>query len=285
MPFGRVLVIEGGGMKAAYANGVLSAFEAAAFSPWDAIVGTSAGGALAAWYAAGQARFAEGTWAYARDPSILSYRRFLTRRGPLLDHERLLDHVYVTAHPLDEAAIHRSPVPVFVTASRVRDGGCTYHDLRDGPVIPWLKATGRLPLASGDPVAIDGEAYLDGGIADPIPVRHAVETLGARHVTLVANSPSAPPKADPGWLTNLTARRYPALALGIQQHHARKAAAMAYAEAPPPGVRIDIIRPITRTGLSRLSRDEAKLAAAIDQGRADGEAYARTRSTAGELAA
>src|SRR5688572_19013274 len=40
----RALVIEGGGMKAAYANGVLSAFEEAGHTEWGAIYGTSAGG-------------------------------------------------------------------------------------------------------------------------------------------------------------------------------------------------------------------------------------------------
>ena len=76
----RALVVEGGGMKAAYANGVLSAFEELGHTAWDAIYGTSAGGALAAWFAAGQARHAEKTWEYAADRRILSYRRFLRRK-------------------------------------------------------------------------------------------------------------------------------------------------------------------------------------------------------------
>lgn len=260
-------------MRAAYANGVLSAFETAGHRPWDLVLGTSAGGALAAWYAAGQARFAERTWDFAADRAILSYRRYLLGRGPLLDHEFLLENVYRERHPIDEAAIHRAPFPVVVTATRVRDGHATYHDLREGPVIPWLKATGRLPFAAGPPVDIQGELYLDGGIADPIPVRHAIETRGMDHVVLLLNSPAGPRRRDNAVLSRITARRFPSLRNGILAHQARKEAAVAYALTPPPAVRIDIVRPAEPTGLHRLTRDLGLLHDAIEHGRRDGQAY------------
>src|SRR5207247_1730722 len=161
--------------------------EEAGFHPWDAVYGTSAGGALAAWYCAGQAVFAEKTWDYARDPRIMSYTRFLTKRGPLLDHDGLLDIVYAKEHPLDLAALRKVAHPVVVVASDVRTGLPHYQDIRDGPILEWLKATGRLPFASGDPVPIDGSSYLDGGITDPIPVRKAAAD-GHSNITLVLNA-------------------------------------------------------------------------------------------------
>lgn len=260
-------------MKAAYANGVLSAFEEVGFAPWDVVYGTSAGGALAAWYSAGQARYAEKTWDYAADRRILSMRRFLRRKGPLLDHDALFEIVYEVERPIDQAAIHRCPWPVVVTASRLRDGGTTYHDLRDGRVIPWLKATGRLPFAAGDAVVIHGEAYLDGGITDPIPVRKAVAD-GATHVTLIVNKPGGTFRKDNRVLAAVTARRFPTLRNGILQHARIKEASMEFAASPPAGVRIDVIRPDQTTGLHRLSRDLGTIHTAIEQGRSDGRAYA-----------
>lgn len=271
----RALVVEGGGMKAAYANGVLSAFEEAGHTDWDAVYGTSAGGALAAWFAAGQARHAERTWDYAADRRILSYRRFLRRRGPLLDHDALYEIVYELEHPIDQAAIHRSPYPVFVTCSRLRDGHTTYHDLRDGYVIPWLKATGRLPFAAGDAVIIHGEAYLDGGITDPIPVRKAVED-GATDVTLIVNKPPGPYRRENAVLASVTARRYPALRERILDHAGIKHRAMQYAEAPPEGVTVRIIRPEQPTGLHRLTRDLDLIHKALEQGRSDGRRHLAT---------
>lgn len=268
---GHALVIEGGGMKAAYANGVLSAFEEAAEPTFDAVYGSSAGGALAAWYAAGQARYAEATWPYAADRRILSYGRFL-RGGPLLDHEALLDIVYLREHPIDQEAIRTRATPVIVVATDVATGQAVYQDLRHGDVISWLKATGRLPLASGGPVPIADRLYLDGGIADPIPVRRAIED-GHHHVTLILNTPPEARKRDNPALAALAARKYPALRDGIVRHHVIKHEAITAAAHPPAGVRVDIIQPEVPTGLSRLSRDLGVIQAGIAQGHAAGQRY------------
>lgn len=255
-------------MKAAYASGVLAAFEEHGYRPFDAVYGTSAGGALGAWFSAGQARFAERTWAYATDRRILSYRR-LVRGGPLLDHEALLDIVYVQEAPIDQEAIRRCPHPVIVTAVDVATGECVYTDLRSSDVIPWLKATGRLPLAAGDPVPIGGRLFLDGGIVDPLPFRRAVAD-GHSRITGVLNTPPGAGRKDSYLISAFTARRYPALADGILHHGAIKQAAIDYATSPPAGVRIDLVRPSGPLGVHRLSRDLGKIQAAIEAGRRDG---------------
>ncbi len=262
-------------MKACYANGVLSAFEEAGHRPFDAVLGTSAGGALAAWFSAGQARYAEGTWAYANDRRILNYVRFLTLRGPLLDHEALLDIVYLDEHPIDQGAVQAAPWPVIVTAVDVETAEVVYQDLRTAGegIIPWLKATGRLPFGSGPPVPIGGREFVDGGVVDPIPVRWAVEALGATQITLISNNAVGTMKPDSPATARLVGRRYPALEPGVARHNAIKAAAMEYALKPPNGVRIDVIRPAEPTGLTRLTRDGRALSRIIEMGRADGQRF------------
>lgn len=258
-------------MKGAYSSGVLSAFEENGYHPFDAVYGTSAGGAMAAWFSAGQARFAERTWPYAADRRIVSYRRFL-RGGPLLDHEALLDIVYLKEAPIDQAAIRRCRHPVIVTAVDIHTAEIVYHDLRDGDIIPWLKATGRLPLGAGHPVVIGARSLLDGGVFDPIPVRKAVAD-GATRLTVILNTPPGKARRDHALATALVARRYPALRDGIVRHHDIKQEAIDYAKSPPAGVRCDLIRPEGPTGLSRLTRDLGKIRAAIEQGKRDGVAH------------
>jgi predicted patatin/cPLA2 family phospholipase len=270
-----VLVIEGGGMKAAYANGVLSSFEEAGHAPWDAVYGTSAGGAMAAWYSAGQARYAEKTWDYAADRRILSYRRALLRRGPILDHDALLEIIYEQERPIDQEAVRDADWPIFVSAVDVHSGSVVYTDLRDAPIIPWLKATGRLPFAAGDPVHIEGRDYLDGGIGDPIPVYKAVED-GATDITLILNTQVGPRRKDNGALARFTARKYPALRQGILHHQELKQAAIHYAEDPPKGVKIRIIRPDHPTGLHRLSRDLSVIHEGLRRGREDGRKFLKS---------
>ncbi len=279
----RVLVVEGGGMKASFANGVLSAFEEAQVPAWHAVVGTSAGGALAAWYSAGQSRYAEHTWRYAEDPRIVNLRRALLMQGPFMDHEKLFDVVYRHEHPLDVEALAKAPWPVIVTVADIHKGTCEYPDIRQGDAIEWLKATGRLPFGSGGPVVVAGRAYIDGGTLDPIPVKYAVEQLGAREVVLIKNQPPGPVRPDPRLLLELAGRRLPRLKHGIVNHHRYKEEAMEYAANPPPGVKVRTIHPGQHTGLTRFSRDMERVYEVLEQGRAAGRALVADFNGSGDV--
>ncbi len=206
-----------------------------------------------------------------RRPSHLEHRRWL-RKGTLLDHEALLDIVYIKEMPIDQERILQSPIPVIVTASDVDSGEATYRDLRDGHVIQWIKATGRLPFAAGPPVEIDGRRYLDGGILDAIPIQRAVAD-GHDLVTLILNKRPGRYKKDNPIIAKIAAARYPKLRHGILRHQEHKNEAMHYARNPPPGVAVRIIRPEVPTHLHRLSRDLSVLEAAIDQGRYGGRRH------------
>jgi predicted patatin/cPLA2 family phospholipase len=266
----RALVIEGGGMRAAYANGVLAGLEDAGVT-FDAVYGTSAGGALAAWFSAGQARYALDTWDYAHDDRILSYRRWLLREGPLLDHDRLFEVVYEDERPLDVDAVRAADHPVVVTATGVDTGEAHHQDLREGDVIDWLRATGRLPLASGPPVEIGGTRYLDGGLATPIPIERAVED-GADEVLLVLNRPERKSEAESLFLAAVVGHRYPELFDLVRRHAELWNEALEHAQHPPTGVDVAIVKPDEQLDLARLSRDEEAIQDAIGEGLADGHA-------------
>lgn len=258
-------------MRAAYANGVLAGLEDAGVT-FDAVYGTSAGGALAAWFSAGQARYALDTWMYAHDERIMSYRRWLLRQGPLLDHDRLFEVVYEDERPLDVDAILDAEHPVVVTATEVETGEGVYHDLREGDVLDWLRATGRLPLASGPPVEIDGHRYLDGGIAIPIPIEKAIDD-GADEVLLVLNRPERKSEAESWFLAAIVGQRYPELFDLVRQHAELWNDAVELAKDPPDDVDVSILQPDEYLDLGRLSRDEELLENAIETGLADAEAF------------
>lgn len=281
----RALVIEGGGMRAAYANGVLAAFEEAGHTAFDAVYGTSAGGALAAWFTAGQAREAALTWRYADDARILSYARFFLGQGPLLDHERLFEIVYQQDHPLDTDAIEAADHPVIVTVTDADTGELHYRDIRQGPVLEWLKATGRLPLGTGDPVELEGRRWLDGGLVEPVPLAKPIED-GADHITLILNRSTTRRKSEPWIVEKLVARKFPALEGLITEHHALYEKSLALLEDPPAGVELQVIRPTEDLPLHRLSRDLDALDTAISLGEQDGWAFLRDDvATDGQAAA
>ncbi|MHB8585963.1 MAG: patatin-like phospholipase family protein [Thermoplasmatota archaeon] len=269
------LVVEGGSMRAAYASGVLAAFESAGYRDFDAIYGTSAGGALVAWFAAGQADYATQTWKYAQDRRFVSYRRVLWG-GPIMDHDRLFADVYAREHPLNVAAVQAAPFPVIVTVTDADTGIVEYIDIRKGPVLDWLRATGRMPIGLGPAVLIGGKRYVDGGVVDPLPVERAIAD-GHRHLIVVANRPPGPRRAEARIVVNMVARRYPALRDLVASHHEVSNRQSKLLERAPAGVTLDVIRPLRDTGLGRLTRDLSVINAGIAQGRSDGAAWVRSR--------
>ena len=263
-------------MRATYANGVVAAWEEAGYDPFTAVYGTSAGGALAGWWSAGQAREALETWRYAQDERIMSYKRWLLRRGPLLDHDRLFEIVYQDEHRLDVEAIKACGHPVVVTLTDADTGQLHYQDIREGPTLDWLRATGRLPLATGDPVRVNGHRFVDGGLTEPVPVRKAIED-GAREVVVLLNKPPSGRTSEP-WLVEFAVRnRFPALEGLVAEHHELHARSLSPAFDPPGGVRVHIIRPEKSLPVHRLTRDLDQLEESMRAGERDGRAFLETR--------
>jgi len=270
-------VIEGGASRAAYASGAALALQDAGVVP-DAVYGTSAGGAIAAWFAAGQAQVGIRTWDRLSDRSLLSFRRLAGGRAtePVLDFRRLYAQYYPTVFAMDVAALRRARFPVVVTLADVETATTRYADLRH-VADPWrhLHATSAMPLVSESPVWIDGRAYVDGGITDPIPLQRAIDD-GHRDIIVVLNGPDVERGPENAMSQRLVARRFPALREALARRHLVHNATVRLAKAPPEGVRVRIVRPKEALGISRTSRDLAVIERAIARGRADGEALVKT---------
>jgi predicted patatin/cPLA2 family phospholipase len=265
----RALVIAGGGMRGAYGSGAVNAMDEMGLR-FDAVYGTSVGGAIAAWFTAGQAADGLRTWKYARDPRVLNYGRWLTRRGPLMDLGYLYNHVYLEEVGLEPQRIARAKHAAFVIAVDADSAQTHALDLRQVHVPTALHATSAIPIVAEGPVRLDGHAFWDGGVNEPVPLARAIRD-GARDVTLVLNHeatvrPGAP-LAAVWWMR----RKYPALVDSIRSHGRFYEEAERLAEDPPDGVNVRTIRPQAPTGLNRFSRDLTRIDRAIARGR--DEAY------------
>lgn len=262
------LVIEGGANRAAYATGVGAALQAAGFVP-DEVYGTSAGGALAAWYAAGQMELACRTWDAVRDRELLSYRRAL-RGGYVFDLRRLYHHYYPNVFGMDVAAVKRAPYPVHVTITDADTCETYYPDIRlaEDP-LALVHAGAAIPILSEAPVEWNGKRCIDGGTTDPIPIAKAIAD-GHKEIVAILNRPPGERRAEPAWAIALIARKLPALEEAARMHHEYHNRAVRLCLSPPDGIRVHVIRPATDTGVSRATRDLVLVRRAIERGRADG---------------
>lgn len=253
-------------MRAAFATGALLAFQEARLVP-EAIYGTSAGGALAAWYAAGQMHLAARTWDRASDRELVSFRRLVLRTRPVLDFGKLYGEVYATHFGLDVAALRRAPFPAYATLTDAETAESVYVDLRKAEdPFAVLHATSALPLVSDAPVRVGARSFVDGGVTDPIPLAKAIAD-GHDDIILVSNRAAGERKPESRAITALVARAHPALAKDAALHHEHHNRAIRLAETPPPGVRVRIVRPAGDTGVTRFTRDATRLQRAVEMGR------------------
>lgn len=273
----RGIVDVGGGFRGIYAAGVLDRCmdEGVTF---DVGIGVSAGSANVASFISRQKgrnyRFYTeyGTrWRYA------SLRNFLLKRS-FID----MDYVYGTLSnsdgedPVDFAAFKANPMDLVVVAAEAETGAAKYFtkdDVRHNDLSP-LKASSAIP-AICKPYEVNGIAYFDGALADPVPVKHAFE-LGCDQVVVILTKPrdlirAAAPDIK---LARFIERRYPCAARALCARAER------YNQGVDEAKRLEaegcalIVAPADTCGVSTLTRNRPALDALYAEGYADGATIA-----------
>lgn len=181
------IVCEGGGMRGVFTAGVLQAFMNAGFVP-DEVVGVSAGASNLASFVSGQAgRGYRTNVNYAGDPRYCSIKSYLTT-GSVFGMDFIFGDIPEELDPFDYAAFAASPTAYYAGATQLSTGKVRYFGKESiVPGLAALRASCSMPLAS-PVVEIDGEAYLDGGVAEPIPIDKALRD-GCEKLVVVLTRP------------------------------------------------------------------------------------------------
>lgn len=181
------LVLEGGACRGVFTAGVLDVMMEKGLT-FDYCVGVSAGAGNAMCYKSGQAGRS-----VALTTGETAYFGFTQARksGRLLDLD-LLYHTmsYEGALPFDFAAYYRNPMTCEFAVTCCETGQAEYLTERayEKRLIDIVKASSSMPGLCA-PVAIGPRHYLDGGIADPMPVFRAL-SQGCDRVVLVTTKPA-----------------------------------------------------------------------------------------------
>lgn len=267
MTIQTAIVVEGGAMRGIYSAGVLDALLAAGATDFDLAIGTSAGACNLASFVSGQ--YERNLRCYIDimcQPELFSLRRAL-RGGHFMELDWLWAQ-FAERYPLDEAAIARSRTELVSSATCARTGQPRYHTQRTAPHA-GLKAGCALPLFYRGPVALDGEALVDGGVSDPIPAQEAYRR-GARRMLVVRSRPATHTKSrSPADLAaRLLLARRPALAraaANVADCYRRNVAFLAH---PPADLHLLHLAPEQPLETGRTTTDPAKLTRDYDRGRA-----------------
>jgi predicted patatin/cPLA2 family phospholipase len=264
-PHHVALVVGGGGMRGAYAGGMVHALQDAGLnSGVDVVYGASAGAFV------GTALLLNHGYEAARifpddmaTRAFIDRRRFGTRR-PMVSLTHLIDEVLVRSKPTDWDALRDSPAPLRVMVTDATD--LQPHVLTGlATAAEWrlaMRATAAIPLLTGPPVELHGRRWIDGSIGDPVPVLRALQD-GATHVlALLTRTVTELRRADPAdrvpWWARPLDRLAPGLGAMTQdgRRYAETVALLSDAAHPDrAGVHLFAITPLSSAGIGGLTTD------------------------------
>lgn len=266
-------------MRGTYTAGVLEAFAeglGSAGAVFDAVVACSAGACNAASYLAEQPLRNRRVYLDFLDGhKLIRWSRLLTG-GDIMDIDYLTDDVTLRLCPLDLDRLRACPTPLYMGVMDSRTGGVRYLSSHHDDLRTAFRATCALPVFYRRTVSYQGSQYIDGGVADPVPVRKALQ-LGMEELVVVLTSSvenrTGKLRGPQVWLHLLV--REPAVRRALSERHLRFREAAKILSSPGPGIDVHVVRPSRPLRVSRTTRDRTKLEQACDQGYEDGRRFLR----------
>lgn len=270
----KALVIEGGGMRSAYAAGVLLAFHDHNFNSFDIAVGSSAGACCAANFVAGEP---EKNRTILEDH--LTSRNFvnlgnLFSRKNILDIDFLIDEVCVKQVPLNIEKIRNSPTRLFITATDYLTGRLVYFNNREDNIHEALRASCAMPFLYKKQAVYQNRRYLDGGLVASIPFEKAIEEKCDEVVVISTRAEGyfKKPSRIPPLFYRLTYAGNRALRDLFRNRHQIYNETLSRMEKTT-SCKVHLIQPQSPLPVTRTTKDRRKVRAAVEIGYSDGQKF------------
>lgn len=236
---------------------------------FDGAIGVSAGAAFGVNYKSKQiGRAIRYNMRFCADRRYCGVWSLLTS-GNIYNTEFCYNEVPLKHDVFDFDTYHSDPMEFYVVCTDVESGKAVYHKYegREDHGFDWIRASASMPVVS-QMVKIDGRNYLDGALADPIPVRY-FESIGYdRNVAILTRPKSYTMKSQRMMpLIRAKYRKYPKLAAAMENRHRVYNDTLAYISQKERAGKLLVIRPENALPVSRVEKDPEKLEAAYEIGR------------------
>ncbi|WP_031840352.1 patatin-like phospholipase family protein, partial [Vibrio parahaemolyticus] len=250
----RALIVEGGAMRGVFSCGILDHFLAADFSPFDSFWGVSAGASnLAAYLAKMPGRNLKIYLDYSLRNEFITPSQ-LIRGGDVMD----LDWMWqVTLEELgiDKEVLAADPRPFFLVVTRQDTGQAEYLTPDVDMLAETMKASSALPVLYRNGVLLNDTRYVDGGVADALPIAEAIKRGATKIMVLRSQIASyRKPRSKFSAITKRMLKETPALIEPMLTRDVRYNQTLELINNPPPGVEIIQVCPPETFKLKRLSR-------------------------------
>ena len=262
------LILEGGSFRGQFTAGVLDVMLEHGIEV-PACYGVSAGALNGLNFKSRQiGRVNRVNLAFCNDRRYIRTKS-LTATGSLIGYDFMLNDVQDRLDPFDNDAFLANPMRLFATMTDILFGTPSYLEVKNAVLdIDILRATTSLPLIT-QPVSIDGHLYLDGGVADSVPIEHALEDEGYRRAIVVLTQHRGYQKEPYELMAAARARysEYPYLLEALETRHERYNEQREHIWDYERDGRALVIAPQRPVEVGHIERDPAKLLDLYIQGR------------------
>lgn len=262
------LVLEGGAMRGLYTAGVLDEWLTHDL-PVHGMLTVSAGALFGVNYPSRQiGRSLRYNLRYVGDPRYMSWRSWFKTKN-LVNKDFAYYQLPSQLDPFDQATFAASGIDFYVTVTNLETGQAEYHLIEDAfQQMELLRASSAMPLMS-EVIDYEGQRYLDGGVADSIPVKQAL-SMGYDKVIVVLTRTLDYRKSDrEARLFRPFFKKYPHFRQQLLSRATRYNQTVEEILDLQARGEIFVVRPSRSLGIKRIEKDKTKLQAMYDLGRQD----------------
>lgn len=263
------MVLEGGATRGVFTSGALDYLMEREFYT-SHVIGVSAGSCNAVDYVSRQPGRTRDCMIH-REKEYDYYqgvRKFLKEKS-LLNMDMIFDRYPNELYPFDYDTYFASEMKCEIVVTSCLTGKAEYltEDSDRERLMKICRASSSMPLVS-PVVNVDGVPYLDGGVADSVPVKRAVELGNHKIILILTRNPGYRKKPVSRAVADLyrkAYKSYPKLAASAILRNHRYNCVMERVEKLEAEGKIFVLRP-TEPAISRLERDYDRLMNFYDHG-------------------
>lgn len=262
------LVLEGGAMRGLYSAGVLDVFIKNNINV-DTVYGVSAGALFGLNYKSRQiGRAIRYNLKYAHEKNYMGLYSLITT-GDVMNRDFCFKKLVYELDKLDFETYKNNPVEFYAVVTDLKTGKPEYIKIDDAEKdMEYFRASGSMPFVS-KPVEINGDLYLDGAIADAVPIKKALEE-NYEKIIVVLTRPIGYNRKEKSHLPyKLFYRNFPNFVATANKSCTKYNETMDLIEKYENDNKIVVLRPSKLIKMQRVEKDTKKLQAIYDLGVSD----------------
>lgn len=267
------LVMEGGAMRGMFTAGVIDVLMEQGIE-FDGAIGVSAGACFGCNYKSKQiGRVIRYNTRFSKDKRYGGFW-VLLKEGNFYSEKFCYEEVPLKYDIFDYDTYESNPMEFYIVCTDVDTGKAEYHkyENRHDHGLDWIRASASMPLVSRM-VEIDGRKFLDGALADSIPVQY-FESIGYDRNVVILTQPLGFRKKPDLLLPvmKLYYKKFPNLVASMTTRHEQYNATLDYIARREAAGELLVIRPLEKLPISRTEKDPDKLRRVYEIGRQTAEA-------------